>query len=92
MLLAILKEKMEDYLLLMDRVTETAPVLSDLRWRQQAGRVDMQTKTEGLDWFQERNEWLVFVVCGRNIPFGRAERCLRSLRRQSIRQWQGASI
>ena|GEM_PF-426162 len=58
--------------------------------RKQVGRVELQGSV--LDWLpRERSEHFVFVITGRNVPAGRAMRCLETMAAQHRSDW-GAVI
>ena len=53
--------------------------------REQLGRVDLTGALEA--WVGQRNEELIFVVRGRNVPIPRLRRSVESLERQRDRSW-----
>lgn len=79
------KKSPGEYLLLADRVSSADVVRrlpssgvqtpSQEAWVAQDRKVDILNSKES-GYFGERAENLVFVCCGRNIPYGRALRCL----------------
>eukprot|EP00045_Choanoeca_perplexa_P016441 m.222974 g.222974 ORF g.222974 m.222974 type:complete len:2105 (+) comp17261_c1_seq2:280-6594(+) len=84
-----LKADSIDYMLLADRFashdvlshidsSNTNPVPAAAVWREQSGHVDAITQ-DIHRLFGERKEAIIFVCCGRNIPFGRSLRCLQSI-------------
>ena len=89
-----LKRCKHDYALLVNRIAAPDVVRSvrcksrgqvpaQAAWRKQSGSVDVVVTEEcHAEWFGERAEQLVFVCCGRNVPYGRALRCLESLSAQ----------
>jgi len=74
------KKDVAALMLAMDRVCTTVPSRRMAVWEEQRGEVDLVGPLQR--WFAERTEWLTFVICGRNVPYGRAARCLRSLAAQ----------
>ncbi len=57
----------------------------------QIGHIDLVGDDAG--WFgPTRSEHYVFVICGRNVPCGKARRCIESVLRQDFGAWGAVTI